>query len=109
MREEGAAAWATSWVLFAVGIPVPISRNCRTPHPEPESRRDRQHPLCRLPVGGEVVLAAQPVVVDAGGMGHGGIDLGRLLAARENTAEPVACHRAAVPPAPSLCCVLHRS
>jgi hypothetical protein len=27
----GAAACATSWVLFAVGSPVPISRNWRMP------------------------------------------------------------------------------
>jgi hypothetical protein len=31
-----------------------------------------------LPVGGEVVLAAQPVVVDAGRVGHVGVERGRF-------------------------------
>jgi hypothetical protein len=28
---SGAVAWATSWVLSAVGMPDPMSRNCRMP------------------------------------------------------------------------------
>src|SRR5262249_11270837 len=64
------------------------------PDPEAEPRRDGQHPLGRLPVGGEVVLAAQPVVVDAGRVRDGGVYFGRLVAARENSAEPGPCHRA---------------
>ena len=31
IRAVGAARWATSWVLSAVGRPVPMSRNCRMP------------------------------------------------------------------------------
>ena len=31
IRESGATAWATSWVLFADGMPVPMSRNCLIP------------------------------------------------------------------------------
>ena len=30
-RVSGATAWATSWTLGLVGMPVPMSRNCRTP------------------------------------------------------------------------------
>ena len=41
-------------------------------------RRDRgDEPVSDLPVGPEVVLSAQQVVVDPGGMRHAGIDLGR--------------------------------
>jgi hypothetical protein len=28
---SGATDWANSWVLLAVGRPVPMSRNCRIP------------------------------------------------------------------------------
>jgi hypothetical protein len=30
-RDSGAISWATSWTFPAVGMPVPTSRNCRTP------------------------------------------------------------------------------
>jgi dihydrofolate reductase len=30
-RQSGATDCATSWVLFAAGMPVPMSRNCRIP------------------------------------------------------------------------------
>ena len=30
-RASGAASWATSWTLGLVGMPVPMSRNWRTP------------------------------------------------------------------------------
>jgi hypothetical protein len=29
VRDSGATPWVASWVLFADGMPVPISRNCR--------------------------------------------------------------------------------
>ena len=42
-------------------------------HPEPQARRRGQHALGGLPVGGEVVLAAEPVVVDPGRVRHAGV------------------------------------
>jgi hypothetical protein len=30
-RDDGAISWATSWTLPALGMPVPMSRNCRIP------------------------------------------------------------------------------
>jgi hypothetical protein len=30
-RDSGATAWATSWTLPALGMPVPMSRNWRIP------------------------------------------------------------------------------
>jgi hypothetical protein len=46
-------------------------------HPEAQPRRHREHPLGRLPVSGEIVLAAQPVVVNAGGMRRAGVQAGQ--------------------------------
>jgi hypothetical protein len=78
-REAGAAAWATWWVLFADGSPVPMSRNCRIPacvtrNSTARARNARPRPdrepyirvhggnlLSHSPVGREVVLAAQQV------------------------------------------------
>jgi hypothetical protein len=31
MRASGVIAWATWWTLGVVGIPVPMSMNCRMP------------------------------------------------------------------------------
>ena len=30
-RDSGSISWATSWTFPALGMPVPMSRNCRTP------------------------------------------------------------------------------
>jgi hypothetical protein len=51
-RLPGAADWATSWVLFAVGMPVPISRNCRMPAAPARwlTARARKCRLARAPV-----------------------------------------------------------
>jgi hypothetical protein len=40
-REDGATAWATSCTLFAVGNPVPMSRNCRMPASAARNRTTR--------------------------------------------------------------------
>jgi hypothetical protein len=45
-----------------------------------KARHQLQRHLGCLLVGGEVVLAAEEVVPDAGGVRHAGVDLGRLLA-----------------------------
>ena len=77
--------WATSWVLLAVGSPVPMSRNCRMPASparyctaRPRNARLRPHPgqmwgrprsPARPPRGQpRIVLAAEPVVIDPGRM-----------------------------------------
>ena len=44
-------------------------------NPEPQARRHGQHALGRHPVGGEVVLAAEPVVVDPGRVRDRRVDL----------------------------------
>jgi hypothetical protein len=44
---------------------------------DPDERRVPQHLRRRLPVGREVILAADEVVVHPGGMGPGRVDLGR--------------------------------
>ena len=49
-------------------------------HPVAQPGRRGQHALGRLPVGGEVILAAQPVVVDAGLVGVPGIELRQVIA-----------------------------
>ncbi len=77
----GSTACATSCTLFVVGSPVPMSRNCLMPASaaryltaRPRNARfsrgrgqrvgaGREHLVGRLPVRGEVVLAADEVVV----------------------------------------------
>jgi hypothetical protein len=65
-----------------------------------------EHGRDRLPgvaVGGEVVLAAKPVVVSAGRMGHRGVDL-RRKPARIVLDRPETAVRHAAPPAGPPCC-----
>ena len=97
MRHSGATAWATWWVLLAVGRPVPMSRNWRMPASPARSGprgpgrpgrrgRSRRSPgtprdlVADLAVDGEVVFAVQPVVPDPGRLRHVGVDLGWYLA-----------------------------
>ena len=40
-RLAGAMDWATSWVLLALGMPVPMSRNWRTPASAARNRTPR--------------------------------------------------------------------
>jgi hypothetical protein len=63
--------------------------------PDPGEGLDRL--LARHPVGGEVVLPAQPVVVDAGDVRHAGVEpwiIGRLSGVRRLPS----CHRGSVLP-----------
>ena len=92
IRESGATRCATSCVLSTVGMPgpeveeLPDARLGREvahrpaeerpvrPHPVAQPRCHREHPVARDPVGGEVVLAAEPVVVDPRRVRDGGVD-----------------------------------
>jgi serine-type D-Ala-D-Ala carboxypeptidase len=61
-------------------------------YPVPARRADdvrvrRDHPLSGYPVDGEVILPAQPVVIDPGDVRHGGVHLGRLRPAVGQRAE----------------------
>src|ERR1022692_1194142 len=53
--------------------------------------RSRDHAIPGFPVGGEVVLAAEPVVIDPGRVRHAGVNLGGLRC-RCNATEPFAYH-----------------
>jgi hypothetical protein len=55
-------------------------------HPEPQARRHGHHALGGLPVGGEVVLAAEPVVIDPGRVRHAGVQASGALAPGDGTA-----------------------
>jgi hypothetical protein len=50
------------------------------PHVGLDPRVGGDRLLGRLPVGGEVILAAQPVVVDPGRVGMPGIELRQVIA-----------------------------
>jgi hypothetical protein len=84
------ASWATWCVLFAEGMPVPEIEELADPlgqvadgageeppvrlDPPAEARGYGQDAFGGFAVRREVVLAAQPVVVDAGRVGDRGVD-----------------------------------
>src|ERR1035441_5752880 len=84
IRDSGAVRCATSWVLPAVGIPVPMSRNWRTPASPARNRtprpRNARFARAAAAIAGSAAsarsaaarstaklsFAAQPVVVEIG-------------------------------------------
>jgi hypothetical protein len=67
--EELADSCFTGQVADCPGEEGPVRQD-----PEPESRSGREHAFGGLPVGGEIVLAAEPVVVNPGRMRDRGVD-----------------------------------
>ena len=66
----------------ALGDQVPHSpgeEGAVHPGPADHVRQGRDHLVARVAVGGEVVLAAEQVVIDAGGVRDAGVDLDRRM------------------------------
>src|ERR1017187_10296112 len=68
-RDHGSASWAISCVLPGTGMPVPMSRNWRTPRlARWRTTRLRKHRLARTPatIWGRSFMTCSPTVLSAG-------------------------------------------
>src|ERR1035441_6713904 len=68
-RDRGSASWAISCVLPSTGMPVPMSRNWRTPRlARWRTTRLRKHRLARTPatIWGRSFMTCSPTVLSAG-------------------------------------------
>jgi hypothetical protein len=75
----------------------PAEERAVGPHVGRDPRPDGNDLLGGFPVGGEIVLAAQPVVVDPGRVGHAGVDPARHVLGHR-AAWLLLCHRCASSP-----------